>query len=83
MMAQDREIVALRSEVRQSEESRLAHGIIDTNQLLQEITSENQSRIDLSTHTLLMLKARCDLQFTPTLPPNFKPAAAPLSVASR
>lgn len=71
MMAQDREIVALRSEVRQSEESRLAHGIIDTNQLLQEITRENQSRIDLSTHTLLMLKARCDLQFTTNAPAEF------------
>ena len=58
MIKDDQEIVALRSDVRQSAESRLEHGIIDTNNLLQEITRENQSRIDLSTHTILMLKEK-------------------------
>lgn len=60
----DREIVALRSDVRRAAESKLEHGIIDTNNLLQEITRENQSRIDLSTHTILMLKEVYDLKFT-------------------
>lgn len=64
MITDDREIVALRSDVRQSAESRLEHGIIDTNNLLQEITRENQSRIDLSTHTILMLKESYDLKYT-------------------
>lgn len=41
MITDDHEIVALRSDVRQSAESRLEHGIIDTNNLLQEITREN------------------------------------------
>lgn len=64
MITDDREIVTLRSDVRQSAESRLEHGIIDTNNLLQEITRENQSRIDLSTHTILMLKESYDLKYT-------------------
>lgn len=64
MITDDNEIVALRSDVRQSAESRLEHGIIDTNNLLQEITRENQSRIDLSTHTILMLKESYDLKYT-------------------
>lgn len=64
MITDDREIVALRSDVRRSAESRLEHGIIDTDNLLQEITRENQSRIDLSTHTILMLKESYDLKYT-------------------
>lgn len=64
MITDDHEIVALRSDVRQSAESRLEHGIIDTNNLLQDITRENQSRIDLSTHTILMLKESYDLKYT-------------------
>ncbi|WP_305237762.1 TolC family protein [uncultured Bacteroides sp.] len=64
MITDDHDIVALRSDVRQSAESRLEHGIIDTNNLLQEITRENQSRIDLSTHTILMLKESYDLKYT-------------------
>lgn len=64
MIMDDREIVALRSDVRRSAESRLEHGIIDTDNLLQEITRENQSRIDLSTHTILMLKESYDLKYT-------------------
>lgn len=64
MMGEDREIVSLRTEVRRAAESKLEHGIIDTNNLLQEITRENQSRIDLSTHALLMLKETYDLKYT-------------------
>lgn len=64
LMADDNEIVLLRSEVRRVAESRLAQGIIDTNNLLQEITRENQSRIDLSTHTIQMLKESYDLKYT-------------------
>lgn len=64
LLAEDREIVSLRSEVRRAAESKLEHGIIDTNNLLQEITRENQSRIDQSTHTILMLKESYDLRYT-------------------
>lgn len=64
MILDDRKIVALRSDVRRAAESRLEHGIVDTDNLLQEITRENQSRIDLSTHTILMLKESYDLKYT-------------------
>lgn len=64
LIADDRDIVSLRSDVRRAAESKLEHGIIDTNNLLQEITRENQSRIDLSTHTILMLKENYDLKYT-------------------
>ena len=64
LITDDRQIVSLRSDVRRAAESKLEHGIIDTNNLLQEITRENQSRIDLSTHTILMLKENYDLKYT-------------------
>lgn len=64
LIVDDKEIVSLRSDVRRAAESKLEHGIIDTNNLLQEITRENQSRIDLSTHTILMLKENYDLKYT-------------------
>lgn len=64
LITDDREIVELRGEVRKAAESKLEHGIIDTNNLLQEITRENQSRIDLSTHTIQMLKENYDLKYT-------------------
>ena len=64
LIVDDKEIVSLRSDVRRAAESKLEHGIIDTNNLLQEITRENQSHIDLSTHTILMLKESYDLKYT-------------------
>lgn len=64
MVQDDQEIVELRSNVRQAAESKLGHGVIDTNNLLQEITRENQSRIDLSTHNILLLKEIYDLKYT-------------------
>ena len=64
LIVDDKEIVSLRSDVRRAAESKLEHGIIDTNNLLQEITRENQSRIDLSTHPILMLKENYDLKYT-------------------
>ena len=64
LIAEDDDIVSLRSQVRQSAESKLTHGIIDTNNLLQEITRENQARIDRSTHEVQMLKEAYDLKYT-------------------
>lgn len=64
LITDDRKIVALRGDVRRAAEAKLEHGIIDTDNLLQEITRENQSRIDLSTHTILMLKEKYDLKYT-------------------
>lgn len=64
LLVADREIVELRGNVRRAAESKLEHGIIDTNNLLQEITRENQSKIDLSTHLIQMLKENYDLKYT-------------------
>lgn len=64
LIKEDNKIISLRTDVRRAAESKLEHGIIDTNNLLQEITRENQSRIDLSTHTILMLKENYDLKYT-------------------
>lgn len=64
MVQDDQEIVELRRNVRQAAESKLGHGVIDTNTLLQEITRENQSRIDLSTHNIILLKEIYDLKYT-------------------
>lgn len=64
MIEGDKEIVRLRQDVRTAAESKLDHGIIDTDNLLQEITRENQSRIDLATHTILMLQESYNLKYT-------------------
>lgn len=64
LISQDDDIVELRSQVRRSAESKLTHGIIDANGLLQELTRENQARIDRSTHRIQMLKEVYDLKYT-------------------
>lgn len=56
MMADDDEIIDLRVTVRKAAESKLNHGIIDVNNLLQEITKENQARISKSQHEVEMLQ---------------------------
>lgn len=64
MMAEDEEIISLRTSVRQAAESKLQHGIIDVNNLLQEITRENQARTDHSSHEVEMLKNMYELKNT-------------------
>ena len=64
LIRDDESIVSLRTQVRQSAESKLAHGIIDTNNLLQEITRENQAKTDMHTHEVQMLKEVYDLKYT-------------------
>ena len=64
LMKDDESIVVLRKEVRQAAESKLAHGIIDTNALLQEINRENQAKIELATHEVEMLQQIENLKLT-------------------
>ncbi len=64
LMAQDDEIVALREQVRKAAESKLSHGIIDVNDLLRDINSENAARVQRSIHEIEMLKGMYDLQYT-------------------
>lgn len=63
LISDDREIISLRTEVRRAAESKLEHGVIDTNNLLREITAENQARIALSAHTIMMIKEKYDLNY--------------------
>lgn len=62
IMADDDEIIQLRTSVRQAAEAKLSHGIIDVNGLLQEITRENTARTQQSVHEIEMLKAIYELK---------------------
>ena len=64
MIRTDEEIVALRTKVRQSHESKLRHGIINVNDLLTEITRENNAKTEMTTHEIQWLKAQYDLKYT-------------------
>ena len=64
LMADDEEIIALRSSVRKAAESRLSHGIIDVNDLVREINQENAAKVQRSMHEILMLKEIYDNKFT-------------------
>ena len=64
LMADDEEIIALRSRVRKAAESKLAHGIIAVNDLLREINAENTARVQQSIHEIEMLKAIYNAKFT-------------------
>ena len=63
LMADDEEIIRLRGAVRKAAESKLDHGIIDVNQLIQELTRENDARNRRSAHEMEMLKALYDVRF--------------------
>ena len=64
LMADDEEIISLRSAVRKAAESKLSHGIIDVNDLVREINQENAARISQSMHEIEMLKEIYDNKFT-------------------
>ena len=64
LMADDEEIITLRSAVRKAAESKLSHGIIDVNDLVREINAENAARVQQSIHEIEMLKEMYDLIFT-------------------
>ncbi len=64
MVATDDEIIQLRSSVRKAAESKLAHGIIDVNDLIKEINAENAARVQQSIHQIEWLKAMSDLKIT-------------------
>ena len=63
MLQQDDEIIALRASIRHAAESKLAHGIIDANDLVREVTAENAARIQRSIHEIEMLKEIYNLKF--------------------
>ena len=64
LMADDADIISLRQSVRKSAESKLAHGIIDVNDLIKEINAENSARVQQSIHETEMLREMYNLKFT-------------------
>ena len=64
LMTDDEEIISLRSSIRKAEESKLAHGIIDVNDLVREINSENKARVEQCIHEIEMLKEIYNLKIT-------------------
>ena len=64
LMADDEEIISLRSSIRKASESKLSHGIIDVNDLVKEINNENAARVGQSMHEIQMLKEIYDLKYT-------------------
>ena len=68
LMAQDGEIISLRQAVRKAAESKLAHGIIDVNDLLREIIQENAACVQQSVHEIEMLKEIYDNKYTTNNP---------------
>lgn len=64
LMADDEEIIALRQSIRKAAESKLAHGIIDVNDLVREINAENAARVQQTVHEIEMLKEIYDQKFT-------------------
>ena len=63
LMADDDEIISLRSSVRKAAESKLSHGIIDVNDLVREINQENAAKVQRSMHEIQMLKKIYDNKF--------------------
>ena len=68
LMAQDGEILSLRQAVRKAAESKLAHGIIDVNDLVREINQENAACVQQSVHEIEMLKEIYDNKYTTNNP---------------
>lgn len=64
LMAADEEIIALRGKVRKAAESKLAHGIIDVNDLVKEINSENAALVQRSIHEIELLKSVYNLKYS-------------------
>ena len=64
LMAHDGEIISLRKAVRKAAESKLAHGIIDVNDLVREINQENAACVRQSVHEIEMLKEIYDNKYT-------------------
>ncbi|MBQ7420487.1 MAG: TolC family protein [Prevotella sp.] len=64
LMADDEEIITLRSSIRKAAESKLSHGIIDVNDLVREINAENAARVQQTIHEIELLKAVYDLKYT-------------------
>ena len=66
LIAHDGEIISLRQAVRKAAESKLAHGIIDVNDLVREINQEHAACVQQSVHEIEMLKEIYDNKYGPS-----------------
>ena len=64
MMADDSKIISLREAVRQSAESQLDNGVIDTVALLSKINDETQARLTADYHEIKLLQSIYQLKYT-------------------
>ena len=64
LITADQEMIELRSSVRKAAESKLAHGIIDVNDLVREINAENAAHVQQSVHKIEMLREMENLKDT-------------------
>jgi len=64
LMADDEEIISLRSSIRKAAESKLAHGIIDVNDFVKEVNNENAAKVNGRIHEIEMLKEIYELKYT-------------------
>ncbi|MDR1103425.1 MAG: TolC family protein [Tannerella sp.] len=64
IMADDAEIIALRTSIRRASEARFAHGTMTVNDLLRDIHAESQARRARALHEIEWIKNICDLMDT-------------------
>lgn len=64
LMAEDDEIIALRTSIRKAEEAKLTAGTIDVNNLISVITRESAAIISKSIHEIELTKARYEQSLT-------------------
>lgn len=64
LMAEDEEIIALRHSVRKAAESKLSHGIVDVNDVVKAINSENAALTQRAVHEIEMLREVYNLKYT-------------------
>lgn len=57
LVADDNEIIAVRTRIRKAAESKLNNGVIDVTDLLQKITDENLALVAQSSHRIQLLKS--------------------------
>src|SRR5574344_358419 len=64
VLSEDDKIVDLRTRVREATESKLRNGVIDSSDLLEKITAENNAAISRSSREIELLKAIYELKHT-------------------
>ena len=64
LLKDDEQIVQLRKSVREAAEAKLDNGVIDVNELLEEIMLENEAQLSQSVHEIEMLKYIYELKNT-------------------